>query len=92
MEVSEFDPAAFLETPEDMEEYLNIALESGDKRTVALAIGAVARAQGMQQVARDAGLSRESLYRSLGPNGNPTLDTILKVSNACGLKLSFARA
>lgn len=81
MEVSEFDPAAFLETPEDMEEYLNIALESGDKRTVALAIGAVARARGVQQAARDAGLSRESLYRSLGPNGNPTLDTILKVSN-----------
>ncbi len=84
-----YDVAEHLRTPEDMAAYLEAYLEeaSGDAAVIAKALGDIARAKGMSQVARDAGLSRESLYKALSGERNPGFDTILKVIGALGLKL-----
>jgi probable addiction module antidote protein len=82
-----WDPAEHLETDEDMAAYLGAALDDGDPTLVAAALGDIARAKGMTQVARDAGLGRESLYKALSPSGNPEFATIMKVVCALGLKL-----
>jgi probable addiction module antidote protein len=66
-----WDPAGHLGTEEDMAAYLEAALEEGDPALVAAALGDIAKAKGMSQIARDAGLGRESLYKALSPNGNP---------------------
>lgn len=84
---SPWDPADHLETEEDMAAYLEAALEEGDAALVAAALGDIARAKGMSQVARDAGLGRESLYKALSPSGNPEFATIMKVVSALGLRL-----
>jgi probable addiction module antidote protein len=72
--------------------YLEAALEDGDAAVIAAALGDVARARGMTDVARKAGLGRESLYKALSPGGNPELSTILRVLKALGLRLRAARA
>jgi len=82
-----WDPADHLKSEEDMAAYLEAALEEGDPALVAAALGDIARAKGMTQVARDAGLGRESLYKALSPAGNPEFATILKVVSALGLRL-----
>jgi len=82
-----WDPAEHLETDEDMAAYLEAALDDGDPTLVAAALGDIARAKSMTQVARDAGLGRESLYKALSPSGNPEFATIMKVVSARGLKL-----
>ena len=82
-----WDPAEHLKTEEDMAAYLEAALEQGDSALVAAALGDIARAKGMTQVARDAGLGRESLYKALSSSGNPEFSTILRVINALGLQL-----
>lgn len=82
-----WDPAEHLETEEDMAIYLEAALEYGEPSLVAAALGDIARARGMTQLARETGLGRESLYKALSPNGNPEFSTILKVVQALGLKL-----
>ena len=82
-----WDAADHLRTDEDMAAYLEAALEEGDPTLVAAALGDIARAKGMTQVARDAGLGRESLYKALSPAGNPEFATILKVVAALGLQL-----
>ena len=82
-----WDPADHLRTDQDMAAYLEAALEEGDATLVAAALGDIARAKGMTQVARDAGLGRESLYKALSPAGNPEFATILKVIAALGLQL-----
>ena len=82
-----WDPAEHLETEEDMAAYLEAALEEGDPNLVAAALGDIARAKGMTQVAREAGLGRESLYKALSATGNPEFATILKVVAALGLQL-----
>ena len=82
-----WDPADHLKTKEDMVAYLEAALEEADPVLVAAALGDIARAKGMTQVARDAGLGRESLYKALSPAGNPEFATILKVVAALGLQL-----
>lgn len=87
-----WDPAEHLETEEDMAAYLEAALEEGDPALVAAALGDIARAKGMTQVAREAGLGRESLYKALSPSGNPEFATILKVVAALGLQLHAAPA
>ena len=87
-----WDPADHLHTEEDMAAYLEAALEAGDPNLVAAALGDIARAKGMTQVARDAGLGRESLYKALSPAGNPEFATILKVITALGLQLHAAPA
>jgi len=84
---SPWDPANHLKTEEDMAAYLEAALEDGDPALVAAALGDIARAKGMTQIAREAGLGRESLYKSLSPEGNPELATVLKVVKAIGLRL-----
>lgn len=82
-----WDAADHLKTPEDVAAYIEAVLEDGDPQLIAAALGDVARARGMSQLARDTGLSRESLYRALSPTGNPELSTVLKVIRALGIKL-----
>ena len=82
-----WDPAEHLETAEDIAAYLEAAFEEGDPSLVAAALGDIARAKGMAQIARDTGLGRESLYKALSPEGNPEFATIMKVVGALGLKL-----
>lgn len=86
---SRYDVAEHLRTPEEMAAYLEASLEeaNGDAAFIAKALGDIARAKGMSQVARDAGLSRESLYKSLSGERVPGFDTILKIVSALGLKL-----
>lgn len=85
--ISEWDPADYLDEPEDMIAYLEAAFEDGDARVIAAALGDVARRKGMTQVAAEAGLGRESLYKALSTNGNPSFATILRVLQALGLGL-----
>ncbi len=84
-----YDVAKQLRTPEEMAAYLDawLAEAPDDASGIARALGDIARAKGMTQVARDAGLSRESLYKALSENGNPSFATILKVARALGLRL-----
>ena len=85
-----YGAAEHLRTPEEMATYLEACIEEadGDAAFIAKALGDIARAQGMTQVARDSGLSRESLYKALSGERSPSFDTILKVVRALGLKLS----
>ena len=87
--VTRYDIAEHLRTPEEMSAYLDACLqEAGDDEAfLAKALGDVARAKGMTQVARDAGLSRESLYKALSGDRSPSFGTVLKVLRALGLKL-----
>ena len=85
-------PAEHLKTEEDMAAYLEAALEEGDSALVAAALGDIARAKGMTQIAREAGLGRESLYKSLSSNGNPEFSTVLKVVHALSLQLNASPA
>lgn len=82
-----YDTAEYLQTQEDMALYLEAALEDGDPRVVSAALGDIARAHGMTQIAKDTGLSRESLYKALSAEGNPELATVLKVVHSLGLTL-----
>jgi len=89
-----YDVADHLRTPEEMAAYLEASIEdaNGDAAFIAKALGDIARAKGMGQVARDARLSRESLYKALSGERSPAFDTILKVVNALGLELHAAPA
>lgn len=82
-----WDVAEHLETEADLAAYLEAALEEGDPALVAAALGDIARAKGMTQIARETGLGRESLYKALSAEGNPEFATVLKVVQALGLKL-----
>jgi probable addiction module antidote protein len=82
-----YDAAEYLETEEDMAAYLQAALEEGDAALVIHALGNIARARGMSQIARKTGLRRESLYKALSPEGNPEFATVLKVVQALGIEL-----
>lgn len=84
-----YDVAEHLRTPEEMAAYLDAWLDEApeDAGGIAKALGDIARAKGMSQVAKDAGLSRESLYRALSADGNPSFATVLKVARALGVKL-----
>ncbi|MCY4222563.1 MAG: putative addiction module antidote protein [Thiotrichales bacterium] len=86
---SPYDIAEHLRTPEEMAAYLEVCMEEaeGDAALIAKALGDIARAKGMSQVACDAGLSRESLYKALSGERNPSLGTVLGVVRALGLKL-----
>ena len=87
-----WDPAEHLHTEEDMAAYLEAAFEEGDPALVTAALGDIAKAKGMSQIARDAGLGRESLYKALSPSGNPEFATIMKVVAALGLQLHASTA
>lgn len=86
-QTTSWDVVEHLETEEDMAAYLEAAFEDGDAQLVAAALGDIARAKGMSQVARDTGLGRESLYKALSADGNPAFGTVLKVVEALGLRL-----
>ena len=82
-----WDAAEYLNSDEEMAAYLEAALEEGEPSLVAAALGDIARARGMTQLARETGLGRESLYKALSQSGNPEFSTILKVIEALGLRL-----
>jgi probable addiction module antidote protein len=82
--IHDFDPADMLKTDEAVDIFLTEALETGDASHIASALGVVARAKGMTKIARETGLAREQLYKSLSLNGNPTLETTLAVMKAVG--------
>ncbi|MFZ2854546.1 MAG: addiction module antidote protein [Rhodocyclaceae bacterium] len=88
-EFTRHDSAEYLKTGEDMAAYLDACLEEAgdDPAFIAHALGVIARARGMTQLARDTGLARENLYKALSSDGNPEFGTILKVVKALGLKL-----
>ncbi|HEY2135288.1 MAG TPA: addiction module antidote protein [Xanthobacteraceae bacterium] len=85
-----WDSGALLKTDKDIARYLEAVFDDGDPALIAHALGVVARAKGMTQVALTAGLGRESLYKALAPHGNPKFATVLKVMRALGLKLKVA--
>ncbi|MEO5625872.1 MAG: addiction module antidote protein [Dokdonella sp.] len=89
-----YDVSEHLRTAEEMALYLDACIEEsdGDAAFIAKALGDIARAQGMSRVARDAGLSRESLYKALSGDRNPDFATVLKVARALGLRLHAAAA
>jgi len=83
-----YDPAAALDSPEAIAIFMADALETGDTAYIAKALGVVARAKGMTELARETGLSREQLYRSFSERGNPTLKTMLAVMRALGVDMT----
>jgi probable addiction module antidote protein len=89
-----YDVAAQLRTPEEMAAYLDAWLEEApdDAAGIARALGDIARAKGMTQVAKEAGLSRESLYRALSADGNPSFATVTKVARALGMRFAAKTA
>ncbi|CAN5541926.1 putative addiction module antidote protein [soil metagenome] len=87
-----WDPAEHLQSEEDMAAYLEAALSEGDASLFAAALGDIARAKGMSQLAKETGLGRESLYKALSPSGNPEFATILRVVSALGLQLHATQA
>jgi len=86
--ISDWDPAEFLENDTKIVLYLEAALEENDPALIAAALGDIARAKGMTQIAQETGLGRESLYKALSTDGNPSFATILKVVESLGLQLS----
>lgn len=87
----DYDPAEALKSDEAIEVFLTDAFETGDARHIAKALGVVARVKGMTRIARETGLAREQLYRSLSENGNPTLETTLAVMKAIGFEVTGKR-
>jgi probable addiction module antidote protein len=87
-----FDAADYLNSEKRQAAYITMALESGDADFVRDALGLVARARGMGEIARNAGLNRESLYKALGASGNPEFATVMRIVRALGLKLSAQAA
>jgi probable addiction module antidote protein len=85
---TEFDPAEYLTGPEAISAFVADAFETGDAAYIAKALGVAARAKGMSEIAREAGLSREQLYRSFSENGNPTLKSMLAVMKALGVDMT----
>ncbi|MNJ14021.1 helix-turn-helix protein [compost metagenome] len=83
---SRYDAADYLKTDEDMVHYLEAVMEEGDPALIAAALGDIARARNLSQLARDVGMSREGLYKALSGEGNPTFATITKVAGALGLR------
>src|ERR1700676_2125307 len=83
-----FDAADYLDTEERQVAYITAALETGDADFVRDALGLIARARGMSEIARNAGLNRESLYKALGETGNPEFATVMRIVRALGLTLS----
>lgn len=92
LETQPYDTAEYLDTPERVALYIEAVLEDGDPALIRDAIGTVARARGMTQIARETGMSRESLYKALSETGNPSFDTVTKVLKALGMRLSVEPA
>jgi probable addiction module antidote protein len=88
LETAPWDPAEYLSTPSRIAAYLESAFEDGDPSLIAAALGDIARAIGMTQLATQAGVTREALYKALSPSGDPRLSTFLGVIKALGIKLT----
>jgi probable addiction module antidote protein len=82
-----FDAAKYIREPEDVVDFFNDALESGNSPYIASVLGTIARSEGMSKIAEKTGVNRQALYTALSENGNPTLETLLKVMSALGIKL-----
>jgi len=93
LKLRKWDSAEHLKTPDDMAAYLDACMEEAgdDAAFIAKALGNIARAKGMTQLAKDTGMGRESLYKALSGEGNPSFATVLKVTHALGLELRVAR-
>lgn len=89
---SRFDAAEYLETEEDIAAFFDECVQDGNPEAIALALGAVARARNMAQIARDAGMTRTGVYKALSPGGNPSLDTVARVAKAMGFRLELRPA
>ena len=92
VKTTRFDSAEYLDSDEAIGAYLEEALETEDPAFIAHALGTVARARGMSQIAKETGLSRESLYKALSAEGNPEFSTVVRVLQALGLRFSVAPA
>lgn len=87
--ITEFDASAYLDSDEAIAQYLTAILDEDDPDLFLAAVGDIAKARGMMQIAREAGVGRESLYKALAPGARPRYDTILKVLHALGVKLTI---
>jgi len=94
VKITRYDTAEHLKTDENIQAYLDAVLEEGgdDPAYIIHALGIIARAKNMSQLARDTGLSREGLYKALSEEGNPTFATVSKVAKALGLQIKFQSA
>lgn len=94
VKISRWDSAEHLHTEEDIHAYLEAVLEEGgdDPAYIVHALGVIARAKNMSQLAREAGISREGLYKALSEEGNPTFATVAKIAKALGLRIKFQTA
>lgn len=90
IKTTRWDPAEYLETDEDIQLYLEACMEEAgeDPAYIVHALGVIARARNMSQLARDTGMTREGLYKALSPEGNPTFATVTKVAKALGLRIT----
>jgi len=88
LKTTRWDPAEYLDSPESIAAYLEAAFDDGDPSLIAAALGDIARAIGMTQLASQAGVTREALYKALSPTGDPRLSTLLGVMKALGIKLT----
>jgi probable addiction module antidote protein len=87
MKTSKWDPAEFIDTKDDVIGYLSSALEDGDMAYLLKIMGDIARSEGMTQIARELGVTREGLYKSLAPTGNPSFETVFKLLDLLGFRL-----
>lgn len=92
IKTARFDAAEYLDSEEAIAEYLSAALEEDDPSLFLAALADVAKARGMTQMAKDAGLGRESLYKALAPGAKPRYDTVLKLAKAAGVKFTVQAA
>lgn len=88
-ELVEFDIARYLKSKRAMTEYLNQVIADGDVAELAAALGHIARAKGMAEISKSTGITREALYKALKPNTKPRFDTVSKVINALGMKITL---
>lgn len=86
---SRYDTTDYLKTEDDITAYLDAVMEDGDSALIAAALGDIARARNLSQLARDVGMSRQGLDKALSGDGNPSLTTVVKVAQALGLRLAF---
>ena len=91
MKLKKFDVIDFLDSDEDLIEYLNVALEENDPKYFVQALGNVARAKGMSSIADATGLGRQALYRALSSEGNPRMDTLFKVLDTLNVRLAVIK-
>ncbi|MGX2015095.1 addiction module antidote protein [Providencia huashanensis] len=91
-ELKKFDVVEYLTTEEDIQAYLNAALEEDDNKYFFQALGNIAKARNISQLSKDTGMSREGIYKALSGEGNPSFKTVTKITKALGLKIQFAGA